>query len=63
MKKCILNENKLCDNCQNCYKCDLDETKICDNCMKCLDKDSYNTLVMKNIKVMTEEEYNKLEDN
>ena len=36
-KYCVLDENKLCDDCGECNVCDLDPTKICDNCMKCLD--------------------------
>ena len=35
-KKCILEENKICDNCCECFICELDPTKICDNCAKCL---------------------------
>ena len=35
-KKCILEENKICDNCCECFVCELDPTKICDNCAKCL---------------------------
>ena len=35
-KRCILDENKLCDDCGECNVCDLDPNKICDNCMKCL---------------------------
>lgn len=33
---CVLDENKICDNCGECNICDLDPNKICDNCMKCL---------------------------
>lgn len=40
-KMCILEDNKVCDNCGDCNKCDLDPNKICDNCGKCLDE--YNT--------------------
>ncbi len=35
-KQCVLDENKICDNCGECNVCDLDPNKICDNCMKCL---------------------------
>lgn len=44
MKMCILDEEKLCNNCGACDLCDLDETKYCDNCGKCLkmsDEDFY----------------------
>ncbi len=37
MKKCVLNPNKNCDECNECNICDLDPTKICDNCMKCIE--------------------------
>lgn len=33
---CVLDDNKLCDDCGQCSLCDLDPTKICDNCMKCI---------------------------
>lgn len=35
-KRCVLNDNKLCDDCGECRRCDLDPDKICDNCMKCV---------------------------
>ena len=35
-KVCVLDENKLCDDCGECNVCDLDPNKICDNCMKCM---------------------------
>ena len=35
-KICVLNENKICDECGECQRCDLDPNKICDNCMKCV---------------------------
>ena len=35
-KICVLDENKICDDCGECQRCDLDPTKICDNCMLCL---------------------------
>jgi len=37
MKMCMLEENKICDNCLECNTCDLDSSKICDNCAKCID--------------------------
>ncbi len=44
-KKCILYDNKLCDNCGECNMCDLDPKKVCDSCGICLDMDDdYNTL-------------------
>lgn len=38
-KKCVLNENKLCDDCGECNYCDLNPFKICDNCGKCIGMD------------------------
>jgi len=35
-KICVLDENKICDDCGECSVCDLDPNKICDNCMKCV---------------------------
>ena len=35
-KYCVLNEEKICDDCGECNVCDLDPNKICDNCMECL---------------------------
>jgi len=35
-RMCVLEDDKVCDNCGQCNMCDLDPTKICDNCMKCI---------------------------
>ena len=35
-KLCILDENKICDECGECTRCDLNPDKICDNCMECI---------------------------
>lgn len=35
-KKCVLFDDKLCDECGECTVCDLDPNKQCDNCMKCI---------------------------
>ena len=35
-KICVLNDEKICDDCGECDKCELDSSKICDNCMKCV---------------------------
>ena len=40
MKICVLDENKICDDCGECSRCDLDPTKICDSCGKCLESDA-----------------------
>ncbi|PKM79764.1 MAG: hypothetical protein CVU89_16615 [Firmicutes bacterium HGW-Firmicutes-14] len=39
-KFCMLEENKICDDCLECNTCDLDPNKICDNCAKCIDSQS-----------------------
>ena len=44
-KRCVLDENKFCDDCGECQKCDLDPNKICDNCMKCVNSGAdYNAI-------------------
>ena len=35
-RMCLLDDNKLCDDCGECDRCDLDPNKLCDNCCKCL---------------------------
>ncbi len=40
MKQCVLDEEKVCDNCQECMRCDLDPQKLCDNCGKCIEDSS-----------------------
>ncbi len=35
-KRCMLDEEKICDDCGECVRCDLDPDKFCDNCMKCV---------------------------
>lgn len=37
MKKCILDNQKICDECGECDFCDLNPFKRCDNCGKCID--------------------------
>ncbi len=38
-KKCVLDDNKICDGCGECDYCDLNPFKLCDNCGKCIDGD------------------------
>lgn len=40
IKMCMLEENKICDNCCECDYCDLNPGKICDNCAKCINDDA-----------------------
>ena len=35
-KRCVLDEDKICNECGECQRCDLDPNKVCDNCMKCV---------------------------
>ena len=34
---CVLDENKICNDCGECDRCDLDPSKIFDNCGKCIE--------------------------
>ena len=44
-KKCMLYDDKLCDDCGECTRCDLDPSKTCDNCMKCINTGAdYNAI-------------------
>lgn len=48
-KKCILDEDRVCDNCCDCFVCDIDPTKICDNCAKCLELADFNAIDLADI--------------
>ena len=39
-KICVLDEEKICDDCGECSVCDLDAKKQCDNCGKCIGMDA-----------------------
>ncbi len=44
-KMCILQDNKICDECGECDYCDLNPFKKCDNCGKCIEsEDEYREL-------------------
>ena len=45
-KKCLLDAEKLCNDCGECDKCDYDENKICDNCGKCLGLDAESRAII-----------------
>ncbi len=51
---CILEENKICDNCCDCFVCDLDPNKTCDNCAKCLDTPDYKAIIIDDILTLEE---------
>lgn len=36
-KMCVLEENKVCDECGECDYCDLNPFKKCTNCGRCID--------------------------
>lgn len=36
-KMCMLEENKVCDNCCECFICEIDSSKNCNNCADCVD--------------------------
>ena len=60
-KICVLDENKLCDDCGECNMCDLDPNKICDNCMKCLETGAdYNAIEIDEIIDDDDSEYDQL---
>lgn len=40
MKYCVLEDEKLCNECGECNRCDLNPDKICDNCCQCIDSDT-----------------------
>lgn len=60
-KMCILEENKICDNCCECFICELDPTKSCDNCAKCLELADFNLIELDDILLYNENifKYNK----
>ena len=34
---CVLDENRICNDCGECMYCDLDPEKVCNNCCACID--------------------------
>ena len=61
--KCQLEDNKICDNCCNCYICDLNPTKICDNCAKCLDLPDFSAIIIDDILLFDEKPKKKIKKN
>ncbi len=54
-KKCILDDQKICDGCGECDRCDLDPNKICDNCMKCMgDEVDFRAIIIGGIRLDSE---------
>ncbi|MFZ5644218.1 MAG: hypothetical protein ACOY46_11555 [Bacillota bacterium] len=60
-KKCLLEEDKICDNCCACFVCDLDPTKTCDSCAKCIELADFNAIEINDILLYDEKifEYGK----
>ncbi len=48
---CILDETKVCDQCQDCLICSLDPNKKCDSCCACLEGNNkdYETIFIEEI--------------
>ena len=61
MKHCLLDENKICDECTECDRCDLNPDKLCDNCCKCIDPQEEN-LVLPITDIVTEKETEYLDE-
>ena len=52
---CILNDDKVCDNCGECEMCDLNPEKICNNCGKCIEAEGdYGSVQIDDILLSTE---------
>lgn len=56
--KCQLEDNKICDNCCQCYICDLDPDKICNNCAMCLKIPDYSGVIIDDILILEETRLN-----
>lgn len=59
-KKCVFNQNKICDNCGECNVCEFDAKKICDNCGKCLEIEGYDLRAIKIDEVFENKEDSKV---
>lgn len=54
-KMCMLEDNKICDNCCECYFCDISPGKSCDNCAKCIDDEAAYRVIEVDDIIVTEE--------
>lgn len=43
MRQCILDTEKICNDCMECDRCDKNPDKICDNCCECIREDAEYT--------------------
>lgn len=51
-KRCVLDEEKICDECGECDYCDLNPFKKCDNCGKCIESgDEYREIKIDGIQL------------
>lgn len=57
VKICILDDEKICDNCNDCQMCDLEPSKVCDNCGKCIEVTEDNMTINIDKIYMFEDEY------
>ena len=63
-KKCVLDDEKLCNDCGECDYCDLNPFKICDNCGKCIDSyEEYRELKIDEIDLSYQGAKNHAENN
>ena len=54
-KKCILNDDKVCDGCGECDRCDLDPNKISDTCMNSMgDEVDFRAITISGIRLESE---------
>ena len=54
-KKCILEDNKFCNDCQDCMFCDLNPEKLCNNCAACINNDAdYQSIIIDDILTLEE---------
>lgn len=56
-KICVLDETRLCTECNSCDVCDLDSNKKCNNCMECLNISRYDYKEIQIEGIIDAEEY------
>lgn len=62
-KMCIFDENKNCNNCNECELCELNHNKTCNNCGKCLQLEGYDVKAIKIDEVFEDKKQNNLTEN
>ncbi|MFZ7120466.1 MAG: hypothetical protein ACOWWH_05905 [Eubacteriaceae bacterium] len=64
IKKCLLNENKICNDCGQCLLCDLDKNKVCNNCGACLENNNeYSVIRIDNVEDGIDNVYSREDEN